>query len=121
MKTKHLFILLLLTLACVNQVQAHAVITESSLNISSVSPRKSSLIELTFNSKVVLSLSQIFLVSKGDIKQFLYAKPGDRPGHVVISLPALNSGEYALQLKVLAADGHLNEDLIRFIVPESHK
>lgn len=41
MKTKHLFVLLLLSLACVNQVQAaHAVITESSLNISSVSPGK---------------------------------------------------------------------------------
>jgi methionine-rich copper-binding protein CopC len=36
-------------------------------------------------------------------------------------MPTLNSGEYALQLKVFSADGHLNEDLIRFVVTKENR
>ena len=121
MKIIHLIVFFILALTCVNLAQAHAVVTKSSLNVSSVSPGQSSQVELAFNSKVELNLSQVFLVSAGDKKQALITKQGDKPGHVVINLPALNSGEYAIQLKVFAADGHLSEDLIRFIVPEIFK
>ena len=116
MKSIPSYALLLLILVCNNQAHAHAVVTESSLNVSSVLPGQESQVDLTFNAKVETNLSQVLLVSKGDKKQILNTKPGDKPGHIIINLPTLSPGEYALQLKVFAADGHLSEDLIRFIV-----
>ena len=121
MKSIPLFSLLFLALTFANQTHAHVVVTKSSLNISPVFPGEESQVELTFNSRVELSLSQVILVSAGDKKLPLKIKPGAKPGHIVISLPALSSGEYALQLKIFAADGHLSEDLIRFIVTEENR
>jgi methionine-rich copper-binding protein CopC len=121
MKTIPLFFLLFLALTFANQTYAHAVVTKSTLNVNTVSPEQESQVELTFNSKIELSLSQIILVSAGDKKLSLKTKPGAKSGHIVISLPALSPGEYALQLKIFAADGHLSEDLIRFIVTEENR
>ena len=121
MKSIPLFSLLFLVLPFANQTHAHAVVTKSSLNVNSVLPGQVSQVELTFNSKVELSLSQVILVSAGDKKLSLKTKPGEKPGYIVISLPALGPGEYALQLKIFAADGHLSEDLIRFIVVEENR
>ena len=108
--------LLLLSLANANLIQAHAVVIHSSLNVNPVKPEQATQVELTFNSKVELNLSQIFLVSNGDNKVLVDTKPGNKPGRIIISLPPLTPGEYALQLKVFAADGHLSEDLVRFFV-----
>ena len=121
MKASPLFFLLFLVLTFANQTHSHAVVTESSLSVNSVPPGQESQVKLTFNSKVELSLSQVILVSAGDEKLSLRTKPSGKPGHIVISLPALSPGEYALQLKVFAADGHLSEDLIRFIVTEKNR
>jgi len=121
MKSICLFSLLFLTLTFINQTHAHAVVTKSSLNVNAVLPGQENQIELSFNSKVELSLSQVILVSAGDKKLSLKTTPGAKPGHIIISLPALSSGEYALQLKIFAADGHLSEDLIHFIVTEENR
>ena len=121
MKTITLFFLLFLALTFTNQIHAHAVVTKSSLNVNSVLPGQESQVELTFNAKIELSLSQVLLVCAGDKKQTLNIKPGANPGQIVISLPVLNSGEYALQLKIYATDGHLSEDLIHFIVAEENR
>ena len=121
MKPIFLFSLLFLALTCTNQTHAHAVVTKSSLNVNSVLAGQESQVELTFNSKIELSLSQVLLVSVGDKKQILNTKPGKKAGQIVINMPALNSGEYALQLKVFATDGHLSEDLIRFVVTEENR
>lgn len=100
------------------QVQAHAVITHSSLNEDSVIAGRATQVELHFNSKIELNLSQIVLVSMGDKKQALKSLPGGEPGIAVIMLPSLTAGNYAIQLKVFAADGHLSEELVRFTVIE---
>ena len=121
MKSVPLFSLLFIALVYVNQVHAHAVVTKSSLNESPVLAGQESQIELSFNAKVELSLSQVLLVSAGDKKQALNTEPGGKPGQIIISLPVLNPGEYALQLIIFAADGHLSEDLIRFIVTEENR
>lgn len=121
MKSITLFFLLFVSLAQVNQVHAHAVVTQSSLNENAVLAGQKSQIELTFNARVELSLTQVLLVSVGDKKQTLSTEPGGKPGHIIIKLPALSSGEYALQLIVFAADGHLSEDLIRFSVIEENR
>ena len=121
MKPIFLFSLLFLALTCTNQIRAHAVVTKSSLNVNSVLAGQESQVKLTFNSKIELSLSQVLLVSAGDKKLTLTTKPGSRPGQIIINLPVLSPGEYALQLKIFAADGHLSEDLIRFVVTEENR
>ena len=119
-KPYRLIVLMALLLMSYNQAYAHAVVTHSSLNVTSIAPNRASQVELTFNSKVELDLSQIFLVSAGDKMQPVKAVNGSKPGQVIISIPALIPGEYALKLKIFAADGHLSEDLVRFFVtPET--
>ena len=98
---------------------AHAVVTESSLRTHPVQPRTKTSVLLTFNSGIELALSQVFLVSKGDVHQPVTATQGRKPGQIIVELPALDPGEYALRYKVFAADGHLTEDVIHFSVSES--
>ena len=106
---------------CISMLQAengyaHAVVTESSLQIEKVAPNQESQITLNFNSNIELALSQIFLVSKGDVHQKLKTVSGAQPGEVLVDLPALEEGEYAIRYKIFAADGHLTEDTIHFFV-----
>lgn len=102
----------------IGDTHAHAVVTHNSLKLKPVPVNQASQVELTFNSKVELDLSEVFLVSAGDKMQTISAAPGDRPGVVLLALPALAPGEYAIKLRVFAADGHLSEDLIHFFVRE---
>lgn len=98
------------------QAYAHAVITQSSLKIAPVQPGQASRINLQFNAKIESGLSRVFLVSSGDKLTPLKISSGTKPGELIVEVPALESGEYALKIKVFAADGHLTEDLQRFTV-----
>lgn len=109
-------VLLALALTSSSGVFAHAVVTHNSLELQPVPLNQASKVELSFNSKVELDLSEIFLVSAGDKMQVINATPGTKPGTVLLDLPALEPGEYAIKLKIFAADGHLSEDLLRFFV-----
>ncbi len=97
---------------------SHAVVTDTSLETEPVAPYQATRVRLTFNSNVELGLSKIFLVSKGDKEQLLKAIKSHSQGKVIIDLPALDPGEYALKFQVFAADGHLTEDVIRFQVEQ---
>lgn len=97
---------------------AHAVVTETSLKINPIQAGKESQVSLILNSRVELALSHFDLVKKGDIHERLAAKQGDKRGEVIVEIPALETGEHAIRLKVFAADGHLTEDIIRFHVIE---
>ncbi|MCK9606251.1 MAG: copper resistance protein CopC [Methylomonas sp.] len=110
--------LLVLALIASPSLFAHAVVTHNSLQLKPVPVNQASQVELSFNSKVELDLSEVFLVSAGDKMQTITATPGDKPGQVMLDLPALAPGEYAIKLKIFAADGHLSEDLLRFFVKE---
>lgn len=116
MKKLFLFGLLLWCLCQTSLVDAHAVVTNYSLKVTPIHANHESKVELSFNSKVELGLSQLFLVSKGDKHQLLQAVNGEKKGLVIITVPSLTVGEYAIRLKVFAADGHLTEDLIHFTV-----
>ncbi len=116
MKKLLLFSLLLLFLCQSHQVFAHAVVTNYSLKVTPIHANQESKVELSFNSKVELGLSQLFLVSKGDKHQLLSAVNGNEQGQIIITVPPLATGDYAIRLKVFAADGHLTEDLIHFSV-----
>ena len=110
--------LLLLTLGQSHGIFAHAVITDYSLKITPIHANRPDKVELSFNSKIELGLSQVFLVSKGDKHELLQVSNGSKQGQIIIHIPALESGDYALRFKVFAADGHLTEDVIHFSVSQ---
>ncbi|ASF45407.1 copper resistance CopC family protein [Methylovulum psychrotolerans] len=95
---------------------AHAVVTQDSLAHTPIHAQQPAQVQLSFNSKIELALSQIFLVSKGDKHQLLATHKSPQRGQIIIDIPALVTGDYALRLKVFAADGHLTEDVIHFSV-----
>ncbi|WP_262967144.1 copper resistance CopC family protein [Methylobacter psychrophilus] len=109
-------ILLVLTLGQATLVIAHAVVTDYSLKVTPIRANQPDNIELTFNSKIELGLSQIFLVRKGDKHELLQAETGSKQGQIIIHIPALEPGDYAIRFKIFAADGHLTEDVIHFSV-----
>lgn len=108
--------LLFLSLITAIDLFAHAVVTDHSLKIAPPKVNQAEKVELTFNSKIELGLSQVYLVSKGDKHALLTISKGDKQGNVVVEIPPLTPGEYALRYKIFAADGHLTEDLIHFSV-----
>lgn len=110
------YLLIIASLAATAQAVAHAVVTDYSLKIRAIHARKPDQVELSFNSKIELGLSQIFLVRKGDKLELLTASMGKKQGQIIVHIPALTVGEYALKFKVFAADGHLTEDVIHFSV-----
>lgn len=109
--------LLLVCLACQqNSAFGHAVVTEHSLHMKAIHANTPDTVTLNFNSKIELGLSQVFLVSKGDQLLPLAIASGSQQGQLILSIPALSPGDYALKMKVFAADGHLTEDVIHFTV-----
>lgn len=116
MKRPFTLIFLLLLLCQSALAFAHAVVTNYSLKISPIRAGNPDQVALTFNSQIELGLSQVFLVRKGDIHELLNVKNGNKQGEILVDIPALNSGDYALSFKIFAADGHLTEDVIRFSV-----
>lgn len=96
--------------------RAHAVITEDSLAREPVHPDQPTQVRLQFNTGVEIKLSRVMLVSKGDVEQAVAIKAGAKPGQVLVSLPALAEGDYALRCQVFAADGHLTQEIRRFRV-----
>ncbi|UOA07213.1 copper resistance CopC family protein [Methylobacter sp. S3L5C] len=109
-------ILLLLVFGQVTLVIAHAVVTDYSLKVTPIHANQPGKVELTFNSKIELGLSQIFLVRKGDKHELLQTETGSKQGQIIIHIPALEPGDYAIRFKIFAADGHLTEDVIHFSV-----
>jgi hypothetical protein len=95
---------------------AHAVITEDSLARQPVHPNEPAHVRLQFNTGVEIKLSRVTLVSKGDVEQPVTIKAGTQPGQMLVSLPALAEGDYALRCQVFAADGHLTQEIRRFRV-----
>ncbi|CAL1239338.1 copper resistance CopC family protein [Candidatus Methylocalor cossyra] len=112
--------LLLLALAVLcglgPEARGHAVVTETSLTREPVKPHHPTTVALFFNSNVELKLSRVFLVSRGEVYQAVEITSGHRPGELLVHLPALEPGDYALKYKVFAADGHLTENAVRFHV-----
>lgn len=116
MKSLFQLIILCLALGQANTVAAHAVVTDYSLKIKPIQANRQDQVELTFNSQIELGLSQVFLVRKGDKHEPLHVVNGSQQGHIIVEIPPLGPGDYALRFKVFAADGHLTEDVIHFTV-----
>jgi methionine-rich copper-binding protein CopC len=115
---KYGWLLLLLGAIAFNaqQASAHAIVTESSLRHHPIELQHATEVVLHFNAGVELALSRVFLVSEGDVYTPVEIAHGKKPGDMIIYVPPLAAGDYALKYKVFAADGHLTEDVIRFKV-----
>ncbi len=110
------FIALLLILTHMKLATAHAVVTEHSLQIAPIQSGRTSRVKLIFNAGIELGLCKFYLVRAGDRHEPVTFSEGTKPGQVIIELPTLEPGEHALRFKIFAADGHLTEDIIRFVV-----
>ncbi len=97
---------------------AHAIVTGSSLKDRPVKAGAPTKVLLDFNSGIEVALSRVFLVSQGDVHAPVPIAAGRKPGQLVIDLPPLKPGEYALNCRVFAADGHLTEEILRVRVAE---
>jgi methionine-rich copper-binding protein CopC len=107
--------LALVLAAGVTRVSAHAVLTRTSLRDAPVKANTPTSVTLTFNTSIEAGLTQVMLRSDGPNRP-LTAAAGDQASQVVVALPPLPAGFYALHYKVLAADGHVTEGVQRFQV-----
>ena len=106
---------LLVTWPCIGY--AHAVVTHTSIEKTPVAADRPTEITLHFNSAIETSHSTVSIVDAGGKARALSLTPGTHePGTLVVALPALPAGKYALRYKVLAADGHVTESVLRFEV-----
>jgi hypothetical protein len=95
---------------------SHAVVTATSLATHPIEAGHVTEVILKFNSGIEVALSRIFLVSAGDNYRPLDITAGGKRGQLIVKVPALEPGPYALKFRILAADGHVTEDVIRFNV-----
>ncbi len=101
--------------ASASEVSAHAVLTKSSARDGTVRADTATSVTLTFNTGIEPGFTQVVLRSDGPDRP-LTASPGAKPSDVVVALPPLPAGFYAIRYKVLAADGHVSEGAERFQV-----
>jgi len=97
--------------------RAHAVVTHATLRDATIAANTPSETTLEFNSAIEAKLAKVTLVDDKGAERGLELAPGEHPSNVlVVALPALAAGHYALKYKVLAADGHVTESVLRFQV-----
>ena len=95
---------------------AHAVLTKNSLRDTPIRVNTATPVTLTFNTGVEASLSKITLRGETGPERTLPVSAGKESNQLVVDVPRLGPGFYALQYKVLAADGHVTESVLRFQV-----
>jgi len=101
-------------------VGAHAIILESEPAAGAKLAEPPTRIYLRFNSKIEKRLSRVTLAAEDGRPVPLVVKTdgGEKPDRIVLPLGSLRPGAYAVRYKVLAADGHITEGALRFIVLE---
>ena len=95
-------------------VRAHAVVKPESFDDSTLKPHRAASISLQFNATIHVPFSQVYLLDASGSERLLATRPGEGPHRLVVDLPALAPGAYALRYRVLAADGHYTDNAIRF-------
>ena len=97
------------------RAEAHAVLTGSSVAKGSIAPDTATPVTLTFNAGIEAGLTKVVLRGAGEDRP-LGTHPGEKASEVIVDVPALPAGTYALHYKVLAVDGHVTESVLRFKV-----
>ena len=99
-------------------VGAHAVLVKTSKDPDALRADTATTVVLTFNSRIEPAFTTVVLVDPDRHERPLTSRTLERPGEVEVALPALAAGRYALRYRVLAADGHVTEAMLRFrVVP----
>jgi methionine-rich copper-binding protein CopC len=98
------------------EASAHAVVIRNSLAAQPIRRDAPGRIVLQFNSRIEVKLSRAVLVSRDQPEQPLALAAGASAGEIVVALPPLAPGDYAVRYRVLAADGHVTEETLRFAV-----
>jgi methionine-rich copper-binding protein CopC len=102
---------------------AHAIVLESVPARDAVVDRAPERAVLRFNSKIEKRLSRITLATgRGAPVPVPIATDGsdsDLPDRLVVPLRPLPPGAYVLRYKVLSADGHITEGVLKFTVTGS--
>ena len=101
--------------ASATRVSAHAVLTKTSLRNAPLKANATASVVLTFNTGIEAGFTEVVLRSDGPDRK-LSVGAGEQPSQVVVTLPPLPQGIYALRYKVLATDGHVTEGVQRFQV-----
>ena len=105
-----------LAAASATAVRAHAVVKPESFDESSLKPHQATSVALQFNAAIHAPLSRVYLLDATGKERLLATGPGDGPNRLIVELPALAPGAYALRYRVLAADGHYTDNALRFRV-----
>ena len=108
-------LLVAIALLVAADAHAHAVLKKSSLP-KQVSPGSARAVTLSFNSAVEPTLSRVVLVDAKGVEREIPLHAGAAPNEIALELPALSAGAFGLRYKVLAVDGHVTENLLRFTV-----
>lgn len=106
--------LFVLAAASATAVRAHAVVKPESFDDSNLMPHQATSVALQFNAAIHVPFSRVFLLDAAGKEQLLATRPGDGPNRLIVELPALAPGAYALRYRVLAADGHYTDNALRF-------
>ncbi len=109
-----------LVLGAPHHVFAHAVVTKASLDETPIKAQTPTPVTLYFNTGIEVGFTTVSLLDHDGTARPLDVTEGTKAGTVVVSLPALAAGTYGLRYRVLAADGHVTENLLRFrvVAPE---
>jgi hypothetical protein len=94
----------------------HAVLTKATLDVGAVDENHATTVVLSFNSRLEPAFTKIVLVDAARAERPVVSRPREQPSEVEVDLPALPAGPYGLKYRVLAADGHVTESLLRFRV-----
>jgi methionine-rich copper-binding protein CopC len=118
--TGAVLIVLLLTLAAIADLSAHALLIDSVPKADASLPAPSRLV-LRFNSRIEPRLSSVWLVGGPQNARVLLLMPeAPSADTLVYSLPdMLARGQYRAEWKVLSVDGHVTEGVVRFTVIEN--
>lgn len=101
----------------------HAVVVKSSPADQALLTQAPGIITLCFNVKIEKTFSQVSLWSMEarlkmlPISDHNFTQDAD-PACLHISLPPLKPGAYQVRYKILAADGHTTEGVVRFAINE---
>lgn len=106
----------LVLLAGAAPARGHAVLTRSSVDGATVRADTPMTVTLRFNSAIERGLAKVVLVNDRREERPLEIVPAGERGEVKVAVPGLPPGAYGLRYKVLAADGHTTESILRFRV-----
>jgi methionine-rich copper-binding protein CopC len=96
----------------------HAVVIKASLDGAPLRARTPTRVTLQFNSRIEPAFTRVTLLGAKQ-EELLPVDATTDTGQVTVAVPGLEAGTYALRYKVLAADGHVTENTLKFSVTDS--